>query len=829
MNHNYIIIGIIILIIIIILVKNKRENFELNKPKENFHIIINALLDNSILGDKIVQEYNIKSMEELLQYNIESKAIHSAVLLTPYHENLIKTYIKYRDYYYIDKTESQIVPIVRKNISNDKLPYLILDDTANLLSLNLFRRNIFYYYDVYSKKDDFIKKTQWMNKYIGLKDINYYINLLRDIETDRWNGIKYLDVIPAKICVYNPETNLFYYTDKNLVIQFKLKGDFKNTDFTSSSFIKALESLQETLDMDLHRKYLDTIMLQNVNLKEFTLDFDSLITKKASILFNDISAIQSVPAGNFLFVSSQNIGTHTIDILTKLLIDLNTRDSTLLSSNGIDSQNIQYWIRNIEMDDNKKLMYIRNILISYLNKTINSYIDLLTLTVYFNISDVKELADINQDFKFDGYWNNRTLNDITNTILQIGYCGVNGKFKITSTKNTWYFIYNDTSYYDYWTPIEIYIKQMNNSISIGLQLTDLKVIQSIAKFCYFNNKSFIDYLREGSRCDSDTCNVINIEKLHEPERCQSLKDKYVELLKTVNTDECKQLKTTGKVNPDIMNLMLLDVMELTLKLRKCQMDFIIPSKNCIDNEQNWRNINTSDQPNDTDLSIIQPDKSHVSQVYDTDKTYSQYNKQIDEYKKLLYSFEKVELDKLNSAANNFEANKGYDQMTMSNFGGFLSSGIANIISDLAKYNIKDPKTQPIITNPNDPFNMKKKEQIIEHFTVVPQGENLWEPKDEHNLETPKKNEQKNQNHNNQINHNQNNNYEDEKEFKRIAKVLKESVYFDKVDSGIYNMMFYIFNYIMGIVDILTKDDRIMFSGFIILFIAFGLFFIDITS
>ncbi len=863
MFHIYIGIGIVIVLICIILfrIDIKREYFEnkiSNKPHENFHIIINALLDNSILGDKIVQEYSIKSMEELLQYNLESKTIHSAVLLSPYQENLIKTYIKYRDYYYIDKPESQIVPIVRKNIG--KLPHTFLDDDAKLLSLNLFRRNIYYYYDVYSKKDDFITKTQWINKYIGLKDINYYINLLRENNKDneQWFGIKYLESIPNRICVYNPETNIYYHNNNNILIQFKLRGDFKNnfTNFTNSPFIKTLNNLQETLDMDLHREYFDNIMLQNIDIMKYTKDFNDLITNKTSSFFDNVSNVQSVPAGNFLFVFTQNT-TYTIDILTKILTDLNSHDNTLLASNGIDNQNIQYWVQNLDMNDSLKLLYLRNILRSYLNKIINSYMDLLAIVVYFNITDVTELVDVNPEYKFDGYWSNSDLNGITKTVLQIGYCGVNGTFKITSTKKAWYFIYNNSNYYDYWTPVEVYIKQMNNSISIGLQLNDLSLIRSIAKFCYFNNKSFIDYLKEGARCDNDICNDVNVDNLYEPQRCQSLKDKYVELMKTINTDECMQLKKTGKVNPDILNLMLLDVMELTLKLRKCQMDFVIPSKNCIDNEQNWRTINTMDQPTDTDLSIIQPDKSHVSRMYDDDQTYDQYNKQIDDYKKLLYSFEKIELDKLNSAANNFEPNRGYGQMTMSNFGGFLSSGVSNIITDLANYNIKDTKTQSVITNPNDPFNIKdnnkpkkqnnlvnniwekimpknkinRNNNIVEHFTV-PQGDNLWEPKDENNLENPKNSNNTN-NTNNVIKNNQNNRsneaINDEKEFKRIAKALKDSVYFDKVDSGVFNMIYYMFNYVMGIVEILTRDDRIMFSGFILLFISFGLYFIDITS
>lgn len=870
----YIYYGVILLVIILIffMMLKRRENFEnklSNKPKENFHIIIDALLDNNTLGDKIVQEYNIKSMEELLQYNLESKTINSATLLSPYQENLIKTYIKYRDYYYINKTESEIVPIVRKNIG--KLPYEFLSDSEKMLSLNLFRRNVFYYYDIYSSKDDFVSKIQWINKYMGLKDINYYINLLKD-NTNHWFGIKNLNTIPNRICIYNPENNMFYCKNNkgDKIIQFKLKGNFNKTDYTNSTFIKTLDELQETLDIDLHPEYLNNIMLQNVDIKKYTQDFTKLMSTSTSEYYDSISYVNEIPSGNYLFVSSQDT-TFTLDTLTKTLIDINSRDTTLLSSNGIDSQNVQYWIKNLDMDDNKKLMYVRNILMSYLNKIINSYIDLLTIIVYFNISDVKELADISTDYVFEGYWSGKNILDITNSVLRIGYCGVSGEFKITSTKKAWYFIYNNSNYYDYWTPVEVYIKQMNNSISVGLQLNDIDLIRSIAKFCYLNNKSFIDYLKEGARCENDTCNDVDVNNLYEPQRCQALKDKYVELLKNINTNECNQLKKTGKANPDVLNLMLQDVIELTLKLRKCQMDFVIPKKSCIDNEQNWRNINTSDQPNDTDLSIIQPDKSNnlnnlnTKRQYDDDKTYDQYNEQIDAYKKLLYSFEKIELDKLNKAANSFEPNKGYDQMTLSNFGGFMSTGIASIINDLSNYNginitkDKDSKEYSVITNPNDPFNVKNSKdnentkknnenskmesnmwskimknknnnnQIIEHFTVVPQGGNIWEPKDENNLENPKKTDKDMTKDNEAKPKKDKDDGYDKMEFKRIQKVLKDSMYIDKLDSGMSQMLYNFYNYIMDIVEILTKDDRIMFSGLILLFISFGLYFIDISS
>lgn len=888
------------------------QNRVMSKTPKYFHTIISNLLDNKNLSDKIVLELDINDMETLLNYNYNYKQLNKEPLLNNYQEKLVKSFILYRDYYFINKKQSDIVPLVRKNIDENILT--TLNESDKMLSINLFRRNIFYFYEHYFSKEDFSLKTKWMQNNIGLKKINKFTEGLNTyFQNQNWFGLKYINntsTLPIGIVIFHPESDTFYHRQSgNLWVKFKLK--LNNATLNKSVDLKTLKSLDEITSIDKYRKLYkhlhlwydtDTIKLYSEDWYNITqtINKNKIPTSTFYHQFENIKS-KTVPVSQYIFFDYPL--NDSLESLTKSLLKAGIEDKRVLG-NDIEVKNIKFWIKNLEITDAEKKYFIKNLLTSYYYANFETFVDLLTILAYYDINKVSDIVDLFPDPSkkyFNNYWTYKDWDLIQKNSLKMGQCNALAQFKITKVSaNNWKFNYNGTDYYNYWSAIETYVNDLINSITLGLKNTDPNIISSVAEFCYINNKSFTQYLYEGSKCEEDTCNDIDISKLYEPNRCQNLKNKYRDLHIKISKKECADLKNNGKSDPVTKDLMMLNIMKLALKIRNCQNDFTLPEQKCIDNEIEWK-LDTEDKPGDKDLSQIESNRKFVLDD-SANQLFTAYDRQLESYRKLMAKQEKIELYKLNELANHAETtNKtNIEDMTLSQLGQYVSKGILNMVDDISTDNNTETphsysKNNMGITNSNDPTlatphlkmksnniqtddtgtmwqqfsglsGMPVSNDLIEGFVVIDdenkindtkskindnvksidsQGEELWEPKNDKQLQKlyDKTNNKKKINIINQdtrnttntnagtIHYNKNDKEAkniDDDEFKRIEQSLKTQS--NKTNSkSIKGKLSQLLMYLRLFINIATQKDKLMFSGTIFIIIAFSLYFIDITS
>jgi hypothetical protein len=705
-----------------------------NESPANFHNIIGNLLDNRNLSDKLVLEIDINSMESLLKHNYNYKTLNKEPLLNAFQEKLVETFIQYRDYYFIDKTQSEIVTLVRNNIDENILESLT--EEQQLLALNLFRRNIFYFYEHYFDKIEFKNKIKWMQTNMGLRKIGQFVNGLNTMYQDKnWFGVKYIRLtsnLPIGITIYNPESNIFYYRHtKNIWFKFKL--NVNNTTVNDTRDMNTLETMNEITDIDKYRKLYKHLHLwyDTDPLKNYTEDWTDVIehlqnnTNITSDFYTDFEKINSntIPADSYLFFdypSSDNLET-----LTKVLVRIAVKDNSILGNN-IDIQNIGFWIQNLDLTNNDKTQFIRNLILSYYYASFETFMDLLSIMLFHNIQTVSSIVnlfpDISAGNQFNNYWTYRNWDLIQRNSLKMSQCNSSAIFTISKTSGSnWKFNYNGTDYYNYWSAIETFINDLINTITLGLKTTNTNIVSSVAEFCYINNKSFIDYLVEGSKCEEDTCNDVDISRLYEPDRCQNLKDKYRILYLQIVQKECTDLKNNGTSNPVTKDKMMFDIMKLALNLRNCQIDFTLPERQCIDDEQTWK-LDVDDKATDKDLSQIETDRKFILDD-SANSLFTPYDRQVQEYHKLMATQEKIELTKLNQLANHLANNKqkNIDDMTLSQFGSYLSNGILDIVDNMTEpnatrkhhqYDANKQINNTGIINSNDPTLITKTQNVV---------------------------------------------------------------------------------------------------------------------
>jgi hypothetical protein len=917
--------------------QNNIENFQnriKNNKTENFHNVIANLLDNKSLSDKIALEIQIEDMEALLQYNKDQTELNKESLLTPYQAKLVENFIYYRDFYFIHKNQNDIVTLVRKNVGEDIVKNMT--ENEKILGLNLLRRNLFFFYTHYFQKQFIKDKIMWMQTNLGLQKVNQFVVQLRDIYSAQlWFGIKFIEDtrrLPLKIVVYQPEENKFYYkitSSKWLSYQVKKT----NATLNETADVNEVTKINEVVDSDKYRKIYKHLQLwyDTNTLQTYAIEWDD-ITSKANDIENNINNIKSsfyenfnvinsvtIPSGGYMFFDFPN--NQNVDALSKELVKISAKDISVLGKD-IDVQNIGFWLRNLKLTNGQKQIFIKNILTSYYHANFSTFVDLLSIMAFYDVKNVSSIIDLfsrTDLLYFNNYWTYQDWKLIQRNSLKMGQCNVSGEFIIKKVGTNWRFTYNGTDYYNYWSVIEAYINDLINSITFGLKTNNTSIIASVAEFCYINNPSFIDYILEGSKCEEDACTDVDIERLFEPDRCQNLKDKYRLLYNKITNKECTDLKQFGISKPVVKDIMMFNIMRLALKVRQCQIDFELPEKKCIDNEIEWK-IDTSDQPDDKDLSIIKDDskeRSIISKNQNTlDEISSQYDKQLSEYHKLIAQQEKIQLNKLNQFVNSQQnlTSDTIDNMTLQQFGHYIGGGVLNMLNDITKkdtgkslhaYNsenqIKKENTNKInnpgLINPNDPFltnylesinnnitdqtisktkNISQNSsttmeeffqfpnqtnKIMEHFidsndenkyrkveniqgTDV-QGSKLWEANNEKGLQSTIDTETKKKKKIRLINEETRNTsnkeiideeikktkeyYEDvdNQEFNRLRKISKKNK--TSTVSGIYDKFDSLVYYVRNILTALSDKDRMMFSGVLMIFIAFSLFFIDISS
>lgn len=871
-------------------VHERFQNRIKNNRSENFHTIIANLLDSQQLSDKIVLEVQLDDMETLLKYNDDYKSLNREPILSSYQERLVSDFIKYRDFYHIDKTQTDIVTLVRSHI--DESPLDNLDNNQKILALNLLRRNIYYFYPHYFKKQEVKDKIKWMQKNLGLKKINDFVNGLKKIFGGKhWFGIKNIEntiELPDKITVYHPEENAYYHKiSSSKWLKYKLKT--KSATVNNSTDMTTIRTMDETIPIDSYRKiykhmhlWYGTDILQNysVEMDEISKSTTADISSEFYEEFEIINSV-SIPNGGYMFFDYPT--DETYDNLTKILIQISAKDSNVLGDD-IDVRNIGFWLRNLDLEEDVKKYFVKTLITSYYYANFETFMDLLAIMSFFDVKGTGDIIDLFPDkdiLYFNNYWTYKDWDLIQQNSLKMGQCSITGEFEISKIGSNWRFTYSGTNYYNYWSAVEAYINDLVNSITFGLKTNDVEIVASVAEFCYINNTSFIDYLHEGSKCEEDTCNDVDISRLFEPDRCQHLKDKYRQLHLKISNKKCADLTNFGESRPVIKDVMMFNIMRLALKVRECQIDFELTETECVDNELEW-DIDTNEQANDKDLSEVKSDDKGVN------ASSSPYDKQLQRYRRLMAQQEKQQLAGLNALANQQPKQKNIDDMTLQEFGHYIGRGVLNTVDNIASpgeqqahqytqplnniglLNPSDPTmtTTPVITNINTPkdnftnynsnFSDLKEGFTDTHIQEGFTGDRLWETKPDVRLKKVHENRGKKVSIINEETRNKTNKEQfikdmkkqredmetvDQQEFERVNNIINGN----NTDNGnnttgmnigglsaddmkgvtgkIQMMAYYLKNMIIAI----TQEDRMMFTGFLFIFLAISLYFIDITS
>jgi hypothetical protein len=237
-------------------------------------------------------------------------------------------------------------------------------------------------------------------------------------------------------------------------------------------------------------------------------------------------------------------------------------------------------------------------------------------------------------------------------------------------------------------------------------------IAPVARFCVFNNKSLREYLAKYITCTTNQCNT-DLTQMREPDRCGALKLKYQELMSSKMKFKCLYQNATtltpsttltpgnnnnnnntnnNNNNIDVSaenqlnqmfgfkNLLLLNLVEYSVKLHKCQVESIT-IKNC---QELANEIDTADQKDD--LKLGQVDVDRQSDLYNI------YDQQIDKYNEILKAQEIKNLEPLNILSNLQETTNRQKTIRDFNILNKSADDFYSIINDLSTLGKQENKS-----------------------------------------------------------------------------------------------------------------------------------------
>jgi hypothetical protein len=453
--------------------------------------------------------------------------------------------------------------------------------------------------------------------------------------------------------------------------------------------------------------------------------------------------------------------------------------------------------------------------------------DVVCYLIFYQIEDFSELyldTYIRLNDTIGDWWSANNFSSVLTNSTNLGQCYLPAVFSINKIQETppiFKFVYNRNLYHTFWDPLQIHISDMDTYLSNKFKTTEVDKLAPIARFCFFNNSSLRNYLARYITCTTDKC-VTDLSYMKEPDRCGALKLKYQELMTRRMRFKCLYKEATQSTIPPSMptpmttsmptptqnierfelgldsqpseedlqdeftveenktlkeqeikinqmfgfrNVLLLNLIEYAIKYHKCQTDNI----NIADCQDLPDKIDTNDQKDDLNLNEIIVDRQS--------DLFNEYDSLLDDYNKILKSQEAKKLEPLNILANLDQKNKNKNNVDIFNKS---ADDFYSIFNDL--------------TNLGDRTALKYKDTTVESFD-------------------------------NQLNDNMD---LTENTFQKYKNRIQSHI------KGINNptnvgYLIQVKNMFYELVDILTKDGRIMTSGMFILIISLSLYFIDISS
>lgn len=799
-SYYWIIIGLLIIGLIWSKYKPKyRNNLENSNEIEGFYSedddnqklseLLGLLLDNQTVANQILIDFKIKSISDLATKNLERINLQlKPILLTEQYQVILK-YLLLRDIYFIGKNSKQIVNFARSTnlIQPDKL---YQQKSLQQEQLQKFRQQYHLNKNVYLK---YLWITDKIKSYVteyGLEKVSKAFENLKEIFNTYWEGQKYLEKkdftsLLKYTVIYSPETQTFYckiidkkwYSWKETGTDLILR--LTTNPIKQFNYWKNLTK-KEGIDQPPNGSYLWIKTSSLMSLNQLYRKIDELSRNGYFILNTEYDQIIGLPKGLQPF--AQQI--ERLKLLTK-------------------------WIQQQTKSTDEKKMILENICNDLNHRVLNIFDDLASYLIFHQYNKMSDLH-LELDSKLislNSWWSAPTLDLLLIKATNLGQCYLPAKLSMTQVQKSppiYKYLFNQNLYHTFWEPLNIYISQLEDQLKPLFKTSDPNEIVPIARFCVFNNPSLREYLKKYITCTKTKCST-DLNNMKEPERCGLLKLKYQELISLQQKYKCLFLSSTSenptqtnkknidfnlnegfqesplntKLNPklstDLKTLKINTLMGFSNTLMLNIVEFALKMHKCqttdikIDDCQDLpTNIDITDQKTDQDLGTVKLDRQ--SDLYNI------YDQQFDEYQKILHDQEMKKLKPLNILANLNEKEK--------------------------QNNLK----VNLLQNTADDFH-----SIINDFTKLPSqifdSNNNSEDFDNNLEENLDLSESSFQDYQNRL----------ERQLKGID-IKNASGMIDqtkKITQQIFN--------------ILTKDGRLMTSGFIILLISLALYFIDITS
>ncbi len=784
MENKYWIIFGIVFIVLLWTIRNKNqsnlEGFEdleeedamIENAQVKLTTLLGLLLDNQGFANQIIIDHKLTSVRDLVEKNRKKISLNLKPILDNNQYRIANRYLLLNDIYFttgktqVEQDTTKIITFSRQT-EFVKPKELYKNTTEEDTELNSFRekylltKNMYLEYQwVYDKVKNYI------NMY-GLSMVTMSMDNMKEIfDKNYWEGTRYMTKsnlydIPAYTLLYLEETGELYY---------KLKDDkWVVSEIEKNNNINLL--LKQIKDPIRSFDYWKNLNSQEGTYSSNTLpsgDYFWIRSTSAFDLARLYRKIDEISQNDFFSINP------VYDTLIKLPVNLEPVYTQLQRMTLFKK-----WIESLSSDPEEQKMLIENIIIDLSHRVINICDDISSYLIFYQHEDFAELyldKYIRPQASLSDWWSATNFESVLVKGTLLGQCVLPASFginKIQEAPPIYKFIYNRNLYHTFWQPLEIYINDLEKYLNTKFKSTLVEEIAPVARFCIFNNPSLRLYLSKYVACNSDSCNVT-LTNMKEPERCAALKLKYQELMtkKTQfkcfyrsKTDMNKEGETEeAKVNQmfGFANLLLLNIIEYSLKLHQCQTERI-EIKDC---QSLLDKIDTTDQKDDLRLDVVAVDRQS--------DLYSNYDKQLEDYYKIINNQEKKQLESLNQLANIDEQSKKKSvDMISKSADDFYS--IINDLTNLTKYGeLKQNQVEEFDNMLND--NMDLSEKTMGEYRA------------------------------------------------RLEKQIRGIIPEQNLD-----MLSKTKVYMYNLYDILTKDGRIMTSGILFIIIAFGLYFIDISS
>lgn len=836
-KHKYWLLFGILFIGLIWTIKNKHqkeieEGFENNEydyisdieaARVQLSNLLGLLLDDQIFANQIIIDYNLISVRDLVEKNKKNISLNLKPILRNDQFKIITRYMLLNDIYFTGKSQDLNKIITFSRNKNFVKPQELFDNSRSLENkqLNEFRKNYHLNKMMYlSYKWISNKVTKFITNY-GLTMYNMSIENINEVFGKKyWQGYKYLT--QSNFYDFPINTVLYIKENENLCIKIannswyiqKINLDQQITNFQR---IIVNPNTNWTFWKDIIKKATNNID----NIEDNKMSTGNYFLLRSSSDF-DISRlyqkIDEMSQNNYFSEGINSVYDKTINLPNGLELVYTQLERMKL---------LKKWIENITSDPTEQKIFLENIILDLNQRVINMFDDVVCYLIFYQIEDFSELyldTYIQLDDNIGDWWSAYNFSSVLTNSTNLGQCYLPAVFSINQIQDTppiFKFVYNKNLYHTFWDPLQIYISDMETYLSNKFKTTAVYKLAPIARFCFFNNSSLRNYLAKYITCTTDKC-TTDLSYMKEPDRCGALKLKYQELMTQKMRFKCLYKEATltpltpltqltpltptpnptniekfesnilDQTSEDLQdeftpvenkilkeqeikinqmfgfkNVLLLNLVEYAIKYHKCQIDSITIAS-CQDIPDK---IDINDQKDDLKLNEVIVDRQS--------DLFNEYDSLLDEYNKILKNQEAKKLEPLNILAN-------LDQKTKHNTNKNIN--LLNKSSDDFYSIVND------LTNLGDRASLKNKDSTIESFD-------------------------------NQLDDNMD---LSENAFQKYKNRIQTQI------KGLNNptnvgYLIQVKNIFYELVDILTKDGRIMTSGMFILIVSLSLYFIDISS